>query len=77
MFFSYQEMSFNKWGAEAAFSENITPYAKVYDVAGSAAFQGYTLYQVTKDLLMMLAIGFVHRIIAFVLLVGLNRDKQR
>ncbi|KAJ3047500.1 hypothetical protein HK097_011489 [Rhizophlyctis rosea] len=71
------EMSFNKWGAEAAFSENVAPYAQVYDTAGSARFQGYTLNQVTKDLLMMLAIGFVHRIIAFGLLIGLNRDKQR
>lgn len=71
------EMSFNKWAVEAQFSEYVQPYVGVYETKMSAANYGYTLNQVNKDFLMCLIIGIVQRIIAYFLMIGLNRSKQK
>ncbi|KAJ3033261.1 hypothetical protein HDV00_006551 [Rhizophlyctis rosea] len=70
-------MSFNKWAAEAQFSESVMQYKDVYDIYSTAWAYGYILNRLSMDLLIMLGIGAVHRIIAFLLLIFLNRDKQR
>lgn len=70
-------MSFNKWATEALYSESVTPYEGVYDIYEPARASGFTLGQVGMDLGMIVLIGFVQRFIAFGLMVGLNRDKQR
>ncbi|TPX72646.1 hypothetical protein SpCBS45565_g00404 [Spizellomyces sp. 'palustris'] len=71
------EISFNKWAAEALYSESVTPYEGIYDIQSPADMQGYTIGQVGLDLGMIIVIGVVQRLIAFGLMVGLNRDKQR
>ncbi|KAJ3085836.1 hypothetical protein HK102_013788 [Quaeritorhiza haematococci] len=71
------EMSFNKWGTEALFSEAVSSYKHVYDMTIAANAFGYTLDRTPMDLGIMFVIGVIHRIVAFVLLIVVNRDKQR
>ncbi|RKO90120.1 P-loop containing nucleoside triphosphate hydrolase protein [Blyttiomyces helicus] len=70
------QMSFNKWAAEAQYSESLTPYGQVYDIEFSRERYGYAIDDVTVDLSICFAIGVVWRVIAFVLLVITHRDKQ-
>lgn len=46
-------------------------------IDASASFRGYILNQVGFDLYMIVIIGIVQRILAYFLLIGLNRDKQK
>ncbi|KAJ3158449.1 hypothetical protein HDU86_002918 [Geranomyces michiganensis] len=71
------ELSFNKWAAEALYSQYMSTFSHIYDVQGSADFYGFTLNQEARDMWLMFLIGIVHRVIAFACLVGLNRAKQR
>ncbi|KAL2918456.1 hypothetical protein HK105_201857 [Polyrhizophydium stewartii] len=71
------ELSFNKWGAEALYSEALAPYRGIYMVDFSAEQLGYTLDRFGFDVAMMLAIGVAWRVVGFVLMIALNRDKQR
>ncbi|KAL2916645.1 hypothetical protein HK105_203757 [Polyrhizophydium stewartii] len=71
------ELSFNKWGAEAMFSDSIWPYRDVYMIDLTAKTFGYTMNRFSVDVAMMFAIGVAWRIIAFVLMIVMNRDKQR
>ncbi|KAJ3390526.1 hypothetical protein HDU84_007377 [Entophlyctis sp. JEL0112] len=71
------EMSFNKWAAEASYAASIEVYKNKLDIELMASIWGYTLGQVPKDLAMCVFIGVVFRIIGFILMVSLNRDKQR
>ncbi|KAJ3099392.1 hypothetical protein HDU97_003225 [Phlyctochytrium planicorne] len=71
------ELSFNKWAAEAQYASTLAYYTHVYDTDRSAAFFGYSLTQINMDYIMILVIGIGLRIIGFVLLVLLNRDKQK
>ncbi|TPX47429.1 hypothetical protein SeMB42_g03315 [Synchytrium endobioticum] len=71
------DLSFNRWGAEALYSESLTWYQDVYDLEQSASQFGYVLYRTGFDLFVMLMLGLFLRCIAFVLLILLNRDKQK
>ncbi|KAJ3101513.1 hypothetical protein HDU96_009963 [Phlyctochytrium bullatum] len=71
------ELSFNKWTAEAHYAMATQIYHDLYDVERAAAFFGYSVNQAGLDLLMALLLGFVWRFVGFLLLVGLNRAKQR
>ncbi|KAI8843068.1 hypothetical protein BC829DRAFT_420151 [Chytridium lagenaria] len=71
------EMSFNKWAAEAHYSLSLRFYKHVYDTDMSARLYGYTLGQVVKDFVACLLLGVVWRVIGFVLMVTLNKEKQR
>jgi hypothetical protein len=65
------------WGAEAFFSETLKPYRGVYDIDSANDEFGYTFDRVPFDFGMMILIGFCWRILAFLAMVFLNRDKQR
>ncbi|KAJ3278858.1 hypothetical protein HDU76_009714 [Blyttiomyces sp. JEL0837] len=71
------ELSFNKWAAEAQYSWSVIPYRQRYDVDLMAGIFGYTLNQVTLDITMCIVLGVAWRAIGYILLVTLNRDKQR
>ncbi|RKO84561.1 hypothetical protein BDK51DRAFT_32890 [Blyttiomyces helicus] len=71
------QMSFNKWAAEAQYSESLIPYDQVYNIEFSRERYGYTLNSTGEDLAICFAIGAVWRVIAFVLLVITHRDKQK
>jgi succinate dehydrogenase hydrophobic anchor subunit len=73
-----QHISYARWASEAWFHYETLPYRDLYMVAEvSAPLFGYTLDRFGLDIAMMLVIGTAYRAVAFVLLVGLNRDKQR
>ncbi|KAJ3069575.1 hypothetical protein HDU98_007367 [Podochytrium sp. JEL0797] len=71
------ELSFNKWAAEASYTASILVYKNKLDIELMASIWGYSLNQLTLDLFMCVMLGIVMRVIGFVLMVTLNRDKQR
>ncbi|KAJ3117487.1 hypothetical protein HDU96_006581 [Phlyctochytrium bullatum] len=71
------ELSFNKWACEAHYASVLMHYKHVFDTEKSAKFFGYALDQVNFDFVMIFVIGIFLRIVAFILLVMLNRDKQK
>ncbi|KAJ3232663.1 hypothetical protein HDU81_002813 [Chytriomyces hyalinus] len=71
------EISFNKWASEAFYSSCITVYRGVFDVDLMTRSWGYTLDRVGLDLVMCFLIGLGLRVLGYLLLIGLHRDKQR
>nr|KAJ3411035.1 hypothetical protein HK105_002739 [Polyrhizophydium stewartii] len=69
-------LSFNMWGCEAQYSSTVQIYAHVYDVNVMNYF-GYTLDRVAVDFVSAFVIGIGWRMIAFVLMILMNREKQR
>jgi hypothetical protein len=65
------------WGCEAHWSETLKVFEHVYDSTMSNRPFEYRLDQVAFDFVMMVVIGIVWRIIAFLGMIGLNREKQR
>lgn len=71
------DLSFARWFNEAFFSVETSMYEEVFDVGVISDFWGYTLGRVTMDVMLMVCIGTIYQIVAFLLLVGLDRDKQK
>ncbi|KAJ3052883.1 hypothetical protein HK097_005473 [Rhizophlyctis rosea] len=71
------EISFNRWAAEAIFSDYLWPFWGVYDIQAVADSTGYTLGRFGHDMGIMVLLGAVWRVIAFLLMVFTNRDKQK
>ncbi|KAJ3413478.1 hypothetical protein HDV05_007923 [Chytridiales sp. JEL 0842] len=67
----------NRWAAEAQYDLTIQPYSHLFNIEFSNAFFGYESGYVTRNLLVMLALGIGYRLVGFVLMVVLNRDKQK
>ncbi|KAJ3114227.1 hypothetical protein HDU96_002396 [Phlyctochytrium bullatum] len=67
----------NRWAAETQFTLSMERYAGVYNLDRSAGVYGYERGQTTRNLLVMLGLGVAYRVVGFVLMVTLNRDKQR
>ncbi|GAB7328195.1 hypothetical protein MBLNU13_g00219t1 [Cladosporium sp. NU13] len=65
------------WFTEAYFSQNIMPLSYLYDVNLAAEVVGFTLDQYHLDVGMLVLIGVVYRIIAYLGLVLINRKRQR
>ncbi|KAJ3109992.1 hypothetical protein HDU96_006992 [Phlyctochytrium bullatum] len=70
-------LSFNRWATEAFFSEELRVFRDVYDVDSAAYHYGFTLNQVPNNLLYMFLIGIGLRVAAYLLMIFLNRDKQK
>jgi hypothetical protein len=72
------DMSFDRWAAEAWYSTELLVFEGVYEINRiSADIFGYTLGRYVLDLFWMLVAGVIFRIVAFFLLILLNRQKQR
>jgi hypothetical protein len=72
------EISYNRWGTEALFNEEVNMVRHVYQVDDiSAKNWGYSLDRYGMDVGMMIVIGFVYRVIAYLLLIFLNRRKTK
>ncbi|CZR59382.1 related to ABC transporter protein (ATP-binding-cassette protein) [Phialocephala subalpina] len=65
------------WLAEAYFTQNITPLKYLYQIDVAKTSVGYLLNMFGDDLLMLLAIGTIYRIVAFLGLRFMWRNKQR
>ncbi|KAI8816706.1 uncharacterized protein EV422DRAFT_275965 [Fimicolochytrium jonesii] len=71
------DISYNRWGAEALYHEYTAPFKGIYEIEASAAVQGFTLERFGFDCAMIFILGAASRVIAFLLMVFTNRDKQR
>ncbi|RMX94132.1 hypothetical protein D0867_13958, partial [Hortaea werneckii] len=65
------------WFAEAYFTENLVPLGFLYRVDLASRTVGYTLGRFGVDVGMLFLIGLVYRVIAFLGLLLLHRDKKR
>lgn len=71
-------ISYARWGVEAWFTTETASYRDHYMVAEvSAPLFGYTLDRFAEDIGICVALGVAYRIIAFVLLIAIGRNKQR
>jgi ABC-type multidrug transport system ATPase subunit len=65
------------WLAEAYFTENVTPLNYLYQIDVARASMGYLLGRFNEDLLMLLALGTIYRIVAFIGLRFMYPSRQR
>ena len=70
-------MSPGTWLAEGYFTQNVKPYAYLYQIGMAAKSTGYTLDQFGFDLAMLFALGSLYRVLAFVGLRVFNRRRGR
>jgi len=72
------DMSYSRWANEAWMHYETLPYRNMYMVEEvSAPLFGYTLDRFGYDIGMIMLIGLMYRVIAYLLLIYSNRDKQR
>ncbi|KAJ3094464.1 hypothetical protein HDU97_008035 [Phlyctochytrium planicorne] len=67
----------NRWAAESQFTLWTKPTQDVYDQVYGADNFGYVPNQEVRNILTMLGLGLGYRAVAYVLLIALNRQKQR
>ena len=73
-----QDISFSRWANEAFFHAETLPYRNHFMVTEvSAGIWGYTLDRFGLDVFLMLLLGVVERAVAFVLMVVVDREKQK
>lgn len=65
------------WLAEAYFTQNISPLRYLYQIDYAKDSMGYHLGKYTEDLLLLLALGAIYRIVAFLGLRFMYPSKQR
>lgn len=65
------------WLAEGYFDQNVSPLESIYQIDHAANHLGYILGQFKLDLGMLMVIGTVCRVLAFVLMRVVNRSKQK
>jgi len=71
------DFSYCRWGAEAWYGREISPFKGLYDLGTSQWMFGFELDTFWSSVGYMMLIGFTFRIIAFALLIGLNRSRQK
>ncbi|KAI9340587.1 hypothetical protein BDR26DRAFT_861433 [Obelidium mucronatum] len=71
------QIGVNRWAADSLFSLWIERYLDIYDPEVPNSYFGYALGNTTRNLIYMVVIALAYRVVAFVLLVLLNRDKQK
>jgi len=70
--------SYSFWATSALFDQQTIPFRNVMQVDQiSAPIWGYTLDQYGLDVFLILLIGIVYRILAFLLMIFTHRDKQK
>ncbi|KAJ3110662.1 hypothetical protein HDU96_006373 [Phlyctochytrium bullatum] len=67
----------NRWAAEVQFALSLERYDSIYNVDWSAQVYGYVRGQTARNLALMAALGVAYRVVGFMLMVALNREKQR
>ncbi len=65
------------WLSEGYFTENIVPYAYLYQIDQVASQTGYIFNRFNLDMLMLFAIGSICRVLAFAGLRAFNRKGHR
>ena len=71
------DLSFSRWTTEVGVTQSVDVYSTVYRLDSNSLTYGYTLDRVAFDFAMAIVIGVVWRGVAFLLMVGLNKEKQK
>ena len=71
------QICFTRWTAEAWYTEELSIFNDVFEIQASTSVYGYTLGRFWFDIAMAVVIGTIFRIIAYALMIGLHRQKQR
>jgi hypothetical protein len=73
-----KKISYAYWASEAMYDQNVTPFRGIYQVDEiDAPLWGYKLDNFGVDMVVIAAIGTAYRVGAYILMIALNRDKQR
>jgi hypothetical protein len=74
----FWELSYAKHCTEALYNLEVGSYANVYDLEETSKFYGYAIGDVlAKNVCLALLIGTILRLVSFMMMIFLNRDKQR
>lgn len=65
------------WLAEAYFTQNVSPFRYLYQIDMAKDSLGYHLGKYSRDLLLLLALGAIYRVVAFLGLRFMYPSKQR
>ncbi|TVY93973.1 ABC transporter G family member [Lachnellula willkommii] len=65
------------WLAEAYFTENVSPFRYLYQIDMAKESLGFHLGHYSRDLLLLLALGAIYRVVAFLGLRFMYPSKQR
>ena len=71
------DLGMNRWASEVLFSLWIQRYSDVYNTSVPTSHFGYELDQTGRNFGIMIAIAIAYRAAAFLLLVLVNREKQK
>eukprot|EP01083_Nonionella_stella_P240318 840203_1 len=66
-----------RWAGESMISGELSPYNHIFQTAATVGRWSYGLDHYWLGFGMLLVLGTVFRVIAYISMVGLNRDKQR
>jgi hypothetical protein len=71
------DLSYTRWGNEAFYTEELTPFRGIYQVDQiSATTLGYTLDRVMFDFVMMFVLGCGLRVISLLVILHWNKHRQ-
>ncbi|KAI8608544.1 hypothetical protein BC830DRAFT_1071944, partial [Chytriomyces sp. MP71] len=71
------DIGVNRYASEVLYGIWIQRYSDVYDLSIATEMFGYELDKTARNLGAMVGIGIAYRVVAFILLTSLNRDKQK
>ena len=70
-------LQFNMWSAEAFYSHTLQIYETIYDNELANSDYGYSIGNTSLDYGMMFLIGSLWRVVAYLAMIFMNRDKQK
>ncbi len=70
-------VSYAFWSGEAFYSGEVKPFSNIYDLSVAKDVWDYDLERFDGDIVAVVFYGVAYRMIAYVLMIMLNRDKQK
>lgn len=70
-------ISYAFWSGEAFYSGEVNPFGNIYDLSIAKEVWDYDLERFDADIIAVVFYGIAYRMIAYVLMILLNRDKQK
>ncbi|KAI8833436.1 hypothetical protein BJ741DRAFT_535436 [Chytriomyces cf. hyalinus JEL632] len=67
----------NRYAAEAQYSLSLGVYSHIYDLQYATEYFGYELNKTARNMFVMVALALGYRVLGFILMVCMHRDKQR
>ena len=67
---------FTRWATEGIYSLLVQDYLNIYKVENSTSHFGYVINREGFDMLIMFGLGMLGRVVAYFLMIILNRERQ-